>query len=287
MRRPSFGIWFLFLCVVSSPSSAEEPPRILLREGLQTENIGDSGRVAGNLALLAERLPEANVTLWPWKLSEGERLMLRRAFPRLQIVDGEVDEMGRASSGDLQAAWETSEILISPSKNATTYREWAATGRPFGIFGGAFDPLSDRRTRPLGDTLDGLRQSIAELPAQAFDDRFGSVGLYEKAAFIFCRESTSLNFVRSRKLATPIVEFGPDATFSINVRDESRAMRWLTRVGVANRPFLCVVPGCATRPTIGCAISPGENPTTSWMRSIVSMPRPTIGHCGIDCNLRP
>ena len=43
--------------------SAAEPPHILIREALQFENIGDSGRVPGIIRLLYQHLPEATVTL--------------------------------------------------------------------------------------------------------------------------------------------------------------------------------------------------------------------------------
>jgi len=51
---------------------AVEPPHILVREALQFENIGDSGRVPGTIRLLYQHLPEATVTLWPWQLHERE-----------------------------------------------------------------------------------------------------------------------------------------------------------------------------------------------------------------------
>jgi hypothetical protein len=37
--------------------SAAEPPHILIREALQFENIGDSGRVPGMIWLLYQHLP--------------------------------------------------------------------------------------------------------------------------------------------------------------------------------------------------------------------------------------
>ncbi len=60
----------LALTLLSLHATAAEPPHILLREALQFENIGDSGRVPGTIRLLHERLPEATITLWPWKLHQ-------------------------------------------------------------------------------------------------------------------------------------------------------------------------------------------------------------------------
>eukprot|EP01035_Chromulina_nebulosa_P002923 gene2923-3990_t len=119
-------------------------PRILLREALQYENIGDVGRVPGTIRLLERHLPGAEVTLWPWSLHEREREMLRKAFPRLRIAEGEIDANGRASTPALAEAWTQAEFFLSPTKNARSYMEWSATGRPFGLFGASFDPITDR-----------------------------------------------------------------------------------------------------------------------------------------------
>ena len=44
---------------------AADAPYILIREALQFENIGDSGRVPGTIRLLYQHLPGATITLWP------------------------------------------------------------------------------------------------------------------------------------------------------------------------------------------------------------------------------
>ncbi len=217
-------------------------PRILLREALQFENIGDSGRVPGTLRLLFEHLPDAEVTLWPWHLHERERLLLTRTFPKLRIAEGEMDEKGHASTPELAQAWKTSNIFICPAKSAATYRAWAATGKPYGLFGSAFDPISDRRTRPEGDTLDLLRTAITALPAGSFDGKFGSRPIYEKAAFIFCRDTLSLGYLKAQQLQTAVLEFGPEGAFAIDVRDEKRAQSWLKRIGAEDGKFICVIP---------------------------------------------
>jgi hypothetical protein len=222
--------------------SPSHRPRILLREALQFENIGDSGRVPGTIRLFYQHLPGATVTLWPWNLHVRERQMLQRAFPALQFAEGEVDSQGRPTTPALAAAWEQADIFVSPSKNAVTYRDWAKTGRPYGLFGTAFDPITDRRTRPDGATLDELRAAIDQLPAGDFDKRWGSRELYERAAFIYCRDTLSLRYLRQQQLRTPVLEFGPEGCFAIAVRDDRRAEAWLRRHGLLATRFICVVP---------------------------------------------
>lgn len=224
---------------VAAPS---RPVRILLREALQYENIGDVGRVPGTIRLFERHLPGAEVTLWPWSLHEREREMLGRAFPRLRIVEGEVDARGRASRPELGEAWARADLFVSPAKNARTYTAWAETGRPFGLFGASFDPITDRRTRPDGLTLRALREEIERLPPGEFERKFGPRSLYEKAAFIYPRDTLGLRFLQREELKPGSLAFGPEGCFALDLRDEARAADWRQRHGLAEEDYLCVVP---------------------------------------------
>ncbi len=217
-------------------------PRLLLREALQYENIGDVGRVPGTIRILERHIPEADITLWPWSLNEREREMLRKAFPKLHIVEGEIDARGRASTPALTEAWARADLFLSPAKNAKTYVEWAATGRPYGLFGSAFDPITDRKTRPEGATLAQHRAAIDQLRPGEFARKFGDRALYEKAAFIFCRDTLSLRFLQREQLKPGVLDFGPEGCFALDLRDEPRAADWLKRHGLAGEDYLCVVP---------------------------------------------
>ncbi len=217
-------------------------PRILLREALQYENIGDVGRVPGTIRLLYRHLPDAEVTLWPWSLHEREREMLTRAFPRLRLAEGEIDARGKASTPALAEAWATANFFVSPAKNARTYTDWAPTGRPFGLFGSSFDPITDRRTRPAGLTLQKLREAIERLPRGAFEKKFGPRPLYEKAAFLYPRDTLGLRYLQREELRPGVLEFGPEGCFAFDLRDETRAADWRKRHGLAVEDYICVVP---------------------------------------------
>ena len=230
------------LLLTWSHLSAADAPQILIREALQFENIGDSGRVPGTIRLLYQHLPEATVTLWPWHLHEREREMLTRAFPKLRIAEGEVDDAGTASTPTLAEAWKSADIFITPARHAKTFQTWAKSGRPYGFFGSSFDPVSNRKDRPQGDTLDQLQKVIAALPADHFDGLFKHREVYDGAAFLFARDTLSLRYLKGQKLHTPVLEFGLDGTFGIAVRDEKRAKSWLRRIGVEEGKFICVLP---------------------------------------------
>ena len=223
-------------------AAAAQPPRLLLREALQYENIGDSGRVPGTIRLLYRHLPGAEVTLWPWSLHEREREMLRKAFPALRIAEGEVDARGRPSTPALAEAWTQADFFLSPTKNARSYTEWAATGRPFGLLGSSFDPITDRRTRPQGLTLLELRAEIERLPRGEFEKKFGPRSIYEKAAFIYPRDTLGLGFLQKEGLKPGVLEFGPEGCFALDLRDEARAADWRKRHVLADDDYLCVIP---------------------------------------------
>lgn len=228
----------------SAPAAAASRarPRILLREALQFENIGDSGRVPGTIRLFYQHLPEVEVTLWPWHLHERERQLLRRAFPKLRIAEGEIDDHGRASTPELAEAWAKSNFFVSPAKSASTYAPWARTGRPYGFFGTSFDPITNRNTRPDGATLAVYQAEIDRLPAGDFEQKFGARALYEKAAFVYCRDTLSLRYMRQQNVRPPLLDFGPEGAFAIAVRDDRRAESWLQHYGIRDEPFICVVP---------------------------------------------
>jgi hypothetical protein len=221
---------------------AAEPPHILLREALQFENIGDSGRVPGTIRLMYQYLPEATITLWPWQLHERERELLLRAFPGLCIAEGEVDDSGMASTPALAAAWRAADIFITPARHAKTFQVWAKTGKPYGFFGSHFDPVSGRTTLRDGGTLEELREASAKLPADHFDGHYKSRAIYDGASFLFARDTYSLLYLKGQKLRTPLMEFGLDGTFGIAVRDEKRAQSWLRHIGAEEGKFICVLP---------------------------------------------
>jgi Polysaccharide pyruvyl transferase len=230
------------LTLPTSRAATARPPRILLREALQYENIGDVGRVPGTIRLLERYLPGAEITLWPWSLHERERNMLRTAFPRLRIAEGEIDASGRATTPALAEAWRQAEFLLSPTKNARSYTEWAATGRPFGLFGASFDPITDRRTRPQGLTLRELREEIERLPRGVLEKKFGPRAFYEKAAFIYARDTLGRRFLQREELKPGVLAFGPEGCFALDLRDETRAADWRKRQGLAEENYVCVVP---------------------------------------------
>ncbi len=185
------------------------PKKILLRSSWQTVNIGDIAHTPGMLALLEKHLPEAEVTLWPNRLSPEVEALLRRRFPKLRLA---VTRQERD-----QAMAECDFCLHGSAPGLVGWREletWRATGKPYG-FGGV--TLNDAELRDRRELLAGAR-------------------------FVFCRDTLSLEALRQSGVTGPLMEFGPDATFHLDLHDDKAAESFLAEHKLEPRRFACFVP---------------------------------------------
>ncbi len=221
-------------------------PRILLRPGTaQHGNIGDIAHTPGALVLFERHFPEAEFTLWPVAISPEARAGLLERFPRLRIAEGELDKQGQPTTPELRAAWAEADLLMhgsSPGFKGSTYMPaWrAASRKPYGIFGMTDDPISSITTRPEGGTLQEMRTVIAGLPTAHL--RPATHEILSGAAFVFCRETLTAEYLKHQRVRCPILEFGPDATFALQLRDDARAAAYLRTAGLEAGKFICVIP---------------------------------------------
>ena len=194
-------------------------PQILLRNGWQTENIGNVAHTPGILAVLEKYLPEAEVTFWPHYhiLPPEEVAILQRRFPKLRIVQGKLDEAGTPPP-EIAAVMDGADFFLHGSGPATIgWREIAAfrqrTGRPFGVYGVTYGLYGTPEKTLLSD-----------------------------AAFVYFRDSVSLEKARQDGIKAPIMEFGPDAVFALDVRDDDRADAYLKSAGLEAGKFIVCLP---------------------------------------------
>jgi hypothetical protein len=196
--------------VAAGCSSPPAPParrtRILLRSSWQTVNIGDIAHTPGMLRLIEAHVPGAEVTLWPNALSADVEAMLRRRFPGLRIARTSAEQQEAIAAGDVFLHGSGPGLV-----GAAAAKAWQATGKPYG-FGGV--TLSDAELRDHRALLEGAR-------------------------FVFCRDTQSLDALRAANLRG---EFGPDATFALDLRDDARAERFLADHGLEAGRFACFVP---------------------------------------------
>ena len=198
------------LVTAAGASRAASPPRnVLLRSSWQTVNIGDIAHTPGMLALLERHLPETRVTLWPNLLSQEVERMLRARFPKLHIARTDVEK---------DAALKNCDFCLHGSGPGLVGRKelyrWRETGKPYG-FGGV--TLSDNELRDDRDLLDDAR-------------------------FLFCRDTLSLEAARAAGVKAPLLDFGPDATFHLDLRTDDAAGAFLKRHGLEPGGFACFVP---------------------------------------------
>lgn len=193
---------------------------ILLRSGWQSENIGDIAHTPAMLALLEKYIPNAQVTFWPWYayLPEDEVEMLKNRFPTMKIVQGTYDNEGKASTPELQQAIASADFLLHNSGPATIAWENLATfkkitGKHFGIFGVTYGLWGAPETATLND-----------------------------AAFVYLRDSVSLEKVKKADVKSPDIKFVPDAVFSIDVTNDTKAAAFLKENNLEEGKFLCCIP---------------------------------------------
>ena len=189
--------------------TAAKPQKILLRSSWQTVNIGDIAHTPGMLALLEQHLPEAEVTLWPNKLTpEVEQLLMKR-FPKLKI----------AATGDQQrAALDACDFFLHGSGpgivGVKELQKAKDAGKPYGIGG---ITLNDGEIKNQRELLAG-------------------------AKFICLRDTDSLRALQASGFSGPPVTFGPDATFALDIYDEPAADELLKKHVLEPGKFLCVLP---------------------------------------------
>lgn len=236
----------LFPSLFAAAAKHGRPPRILLRSSWQSVNIGDIGHTPGALSLIEKHFPEAEVTLWPGELGHGARELLVNGYPRLKIVEGSLKD-GKPNNAQLAQAWADTDLYLSGSGSGFPAREHAlafekATGKPLGVFGVSTDPISGigGGHDPEGGTLVDLRKRALALPPTHLAENLRYV--MDRAAFFFCRDTISRDYLKAQGVKTPILEFGPDAQLGMELRDDEKGFAWLRAHGLEEGKFICVIP---------------------------------------------
>ncbi|MBU5348308.1 polysaccharide pyruvyl transferase family protein [Paenibacillus lautus] len=197
---------------------------ILLRSSWQIVNIGDIAHTPGVLTLLEQHLTGIEVILWASDdFSEDALAMLRRRFPGLQVVKGRIGDDGKADNTELQQALDKSIFLLHGSgpllvahEDVIAYRKH--TGKAFGVFGITYGGYNE-------SNWPEMKQVLSE------------------AAFIYFRDSASLEKAKSDGISCPLMKFGPDGAFAVDVRNDDRALSFMAEHNLEPHGFLC----CITR----------------------------------------
>ncbi len=186
------------------------PPRILIRSSWQTVNIGDIGHTPGLLSLLEKHVPEAELWFWPCDVRNGVRAMLAERFPRLRWVE---------TPADVEDAFDQCDFFLHGSGPYLVRGDelalWRArTGKPAGVYGITLPP----------------EHATPETVARLSDCRF-----------VCFRDSLSLQLAKERGVCSPVMEFGPDAAFAVDLRNDAPAETFLAANGLEEGKFLCCI----------------------------------------------
>lgn len=207
--------------MLGSCENGGTPKRILLRSSWQTVNIGDIAHTPGLLRILETHLPDVEVHLWASKLDNGVDKLLLSRFPRLKIVQ---DATG------LENAFNDCHFLLHGSGPSLVAEQdvvrWSEeTGKPYGIYGITLSPKDSTSTTATSEKI--LTQTLQVL---------------SRAKFVFFRDSKSLQFAAEKGCTCPTMEYGPDAAFACDLRDDDRAEAFLSKHGLETGKFLCCIP---------------------------------------------
>ena len=188
---------------------AARPQKILLRSSWQTVNIGDIAHTPGMLALLEKHRPNAEITLWPTSVDRGVEEILRARFPKLRIAKSKAEQ-----------------------KSALAACDFFLHGSGPGLVGRKEAALAQKAGKPYG--FGGITLNDQEIK----DDR----ALLAGAKFVFCRDTDSLAALKKSGVTGPQMEFGPDVTFAIDLRDGAAATALLKQHDLPPGQFLCAIP---------------------------------------------
>lgn len=191
---------------------------ILLVSGWQDVNIGDIAHTPGLLHVLETFLPKAKIILWKRSNGEEVKRLIHKNFPKVQIIYGAVNSDKDAGNREITEAMKEADLMIHGSGpslvGADNLAYWIKhTAKPFGVFGTTLQSPNSYHTNIL-----------------------------KKAAFIFTRETHSIDHLKKAGIEGNHIQFAPDATFFLNMHDPDKANQFLKEKGLEDKKFICVIP---------------------------------------------
>lgn len=224
----------LFAGALAAPllRGQKRAPHILLISGWNLYNIGDVAITLGFLRLRDRHFPEAKVTLLIANYPEELGGYYRKFYPGLPIIPWEF-KAGVPLTAAMEEAFRTGDALVLNSGMTLSYGyyglEWEryiprllaflkarSMGLPYGVYAHSFDKLE-----PHGEYL--------------YQDVLGT------AAFVYTRDSRSLELLKSKGVRCPEMAFAPDATFGFDFRDKAAGDAWMRSERLEPGKFLAFI----------------------------------------------
>lgn len=200
------------LAAIPAVAEGKRKPRILLRNGWQSQNIGDIAHYMGMMELLQLHQIDAEVRFWSSNMENGADALFQKHFPEVPFF--------RDKESVARAFEECDFFLHGSSSGFAAWRDarrWHdETGKPFGVMGISLTSADEK----LLETL-------------------------KRAEFVYFRDGVSAQAatVILDVPKPPAMGWGPDTAFGIvKLRDEERATAYLKENGLEEGKFLCCIP---------------------------------------------
>jgi polysaccharide pyruvyl transferase WcaK-like protein len=246
----------------SASAAPAKPKTLLLQSAWDTVNIGDIGHTPGTLRIIERHLPDVRVVVWAMKVDERVTAMLRRRFPKVEFLQGSLT--GKSERDEkLREAIRGCDLFIRNSGMGqdTSFMEFCRKiGKPYGLYGQSY----------FASMVEG--KGAAE-----------RIAMLNGAAFIYCRDGKSLDILRKAGVKPPVLEFGPDGCFGIDVRDDERGLATMKKLGLEDRKFITIQlrTNTAKLPGVDDTRTPKLNPLHPTPEQIADDERRAAVYCDL------
>jgi polysaccharide pyruvyl transferase WcaK-like protein len=190
----------------------------LIVSGWQDVNIGDIAHTPGLLNVFQTFMPDTKIILW--KRSKGEEVgkLLKKNFPKVDIIYGNVDKDKNVDNPEIINALNKADVMVHGSGPLLVGDDNLAfwmkhTKKPFGVF---------------GTTLQNPGEYHQEI--------------LREASFIYTRETLSIEHLERVGIVGDHIKFAPDATFFMDIRNDQKGDQFLKEAGLEDKKFICVIP---------------------------------------------
>lgn len=206
----ALATWEPLVSALAQAAPAGRKPRMLLRNGWQSINIGDIAHWIGLLELLDKHHIEVDIRFWASTLADGADQLLAKHWPQVQVIRGKQQ---------IDAAFQECDFYLSGSGSgfpaAGDCARWRKeTGKPYGV---------------MGVTLVNTSPEMIET--------------LNRADFAYFRDGESVKLAQQQGLTNPNSGFGPDTAFGVvKTRNDEAAERFLQEHDLEPGKFMVCIP---------------------------------------------
>jgi len=198
------------LTAIPAVAAGQRKAQILLRNGWQSQNIGDIAHYIGMLELLAKYGIDADVRFWSSNMENDADKLFEKNFPGVPYFNNKAEVTKAFAECDF--------LLHGSGSGFVAYKDvmrWVKeTGKPFGV---------------MGISLTSINEDI--------------VSTLNKADFVYFRDGVSAKKAVESGVTTKIHGWGPDTAFGVvKTRNDEAAEAFMKEHGLEEGKFLCCIP---------------------------------------------